>query len=72
MGLDLSKLGTTRAEDAQGTPTQSHISPIIPLDEDNGKVFVYDFLLPDSTARGRLLLARASGWFHLDTGAPRS
>jgi len=27
--------GTTRAEDAQGTPTQSHISPILLVYEDN-------------------------------------
>ena len=27
--------GTARAEDAQGTPTQSHISPSIPVYEDN-------------------------------------
>ena len=30
--------GTARAEDAQGTPTQSHISPSILLYEDNTKV----------------------------------
>jgi hypothetical protein len=33
-GLDLSGIGTTRAEDAQGTPTQSHISPSILAYED--------------------------------------
>ena len=32
--IDLSGRGTTRAEDAQGTPTQSHISPSIPVYED--------------------------------------
>ena len=31
---DLSGRGTTRAEDAQGTPTQSHISPSILVYED--------------------------------------
>jgi len=31
---DLSGRGTTRAEDAQGTPTQSHISPSIQEYED--------------------------------------
>ena len=30
----LSGRGTARAEDAQGTPTQSHISPSIPVHED--------------------------------------
>ena len=29
--------GTTRADDAQGTPTQSHISPSIPVHEDHLK-----------------------------------
>ena len=29
LSLDLSERGTMRAEDAQGTPTQSHISPSI-------------------------------------------
>ena len=31
---DLSGRGTARAEDAQGTPTQRHISPSILVDED--------------------------------------
>jgi len=30
-----SGLGATRAEDAQGTPTQSHISPSILVYEEN-------------------------------------
>ena len=30
--------GTTRAEDAQGKPTQSHISPSILVDEDKRRV----------------------------------
>jgi hypothetical protein len=30
--------GTTRAEVAQGTPTQSHISPNIPVYEDNSVI----------------------------------
>ena len=33
-GRDLSRRGTTRAEDAQGTPTQSHISPSILVYDD--------------------------------------
>jgi len=33
--LHLSGRGTTRAEDVQGTPTQSHISPSILVYEDN-------------------------------------
>jgi len=32
---DLSGRGTTRVDDAQGTPTQSHISPIILVYKDN-------------------------------------
>jgi len=32
---DLSGRGTTRAEDAQGTPAQSHISPNVLVYEDN-------------------------------------
>ena len=32
--LNLSARGATRAEDAQGTPTQSHISPSILVYED--------------------------------------
>jgi len=32
-------LGTTRAEDAQGTPTQSHISPSILVYADNGRMY---------------------------------
>ena len=43
--------GTTRADDAQGTPTQSHISPSIPVYEDqikrvsesNGREMLADF-----------------------------
>ena len=31
----LDRRGTARAEDAQGTPTQSHISPSIPLYEES-------------------------------------
>ena len=31
--------GTARAEDAQGTPTQSHISPSILVYEDNATLF---------------------------------
>jgi len=34
---DLSGRGSTRAEDAQGTPTQSHISPNIQVNEDSGE-----------------------------------
>ena len=33
---DFSGRGTARAEDAQGTPTQSHISPSILVYEDKG------------------------------------
>ena len=33
---DLSGRGTARAEDAQGTPTQSHISPSILVYEEEG------------------------------------
>ena len=35
--IDLSGRGTARAEDAQGTPTQSHISPSILVYEDENK-----------------------------------
>ena len=35
---DLSRRGTTRADDAQGTPTQSHTSPSILVCEDNKEV----------------------------------
>ena len=34
-GARLIRKGTTRAEDAQGTPTQSHISPRILVYEEN-------------------------------------
>ena len=34
------KVLTARAEDAQGTPTQSHISPSILVYEDYGRVYI--------------------------------
>jgi len=36
--------GTTKAEDAQGTPTQSHISPIILVHED---IIGHDWVEPE-------------------------
>ena len=35
--------GTTRAEDAQGTPTESHLSPSMLVYEDNILSNTYDF-----------------------------
>ena len=34
--IDSGLVGSTRAEDAQGTPTQSHVSPNILVYEDKG------------------------------------
>ena len=49
-GRLISGRGTTRAEDAQGTPTQSHISP---------SVLVYEkYLLGDVLREGRCCLPR--------------
>jgi len=50
---DLSGRSTTRAEDAQGTPTQSHISPSILVYEEN-----LDGLVPGDNSSSSLLLSR--------------
>ena len=39
MVVGLSGRGTTRPEDAQGTPTQSHISPGTLLNEDTRVIY---------------------------------
>ena len=44
--------GTARAEDAQGTPTQSHVSPSILVYEDNLKRF-QDFCHENGSSQGR-------------------
>jgi len=44
--------GTTRAEDAQGTPTQSHISPSILVYEENRHSFLSDAYVRYQRPRG--------------------
>ena len=41
----LSRRGAARAEDAQGTPTQSHISPSILAYEDRSPLYIWRFFL---------------------------